>query len=110
MEPQPGQVVTIFRSRLREDGAAEYYEHAQRMSELARSMPGYIEHKVFVAEDGERVTLVRFADQASHDGWRTHPEHRAAQRAGRAGYYREYSIAVGVIERAASWTHAEDRT
>jgi heme-degrading monooxygenase HmoA len=107
MAPQPGQVITIFRSRLREDGAAAYYEHAQRMSELACTMPGYIEHKVFTAEDGERVTVVTFADQASHDGWRSHPEHRAAQRAGRAGYYREYSIAVGTVERAASWTGSE---
>jgi heme-degrading monooxygenase HmoA len=103
MEPHPGQVVTIFRSRLRDDGAGAYSEHAQRMSELAEAMPGYIEHKVFIAEDGERVTLVRFADAETHEGWRTHPEHRAAQKAGRDGYYREYSIAVGTIERGHAW-------
>jgi len=106
-EPQPGQIVTVFRSRLRDD-ADGYSEHAQRIGELARTMPGYVEHKVFVAEDGERVTLVTFADRASHDGWRTHPEHRAAQRAGRAGYYSEYSIAIGTTERAASWTNSSD--
>ena len=78
------------------------------MSELARTMPGYVEHKAFVADDGERVTLVTFADRAAHDGWRTHPEHRAAQKAGRAGYYDEYSIAVGTVERAASWVRAEE--
>jgi hypothetical protein len=39
-DPQPGQVITVFRSRLREDGAAAYYEHAERMSELARSKDG----------------------------------------------------------------------
>ena len=33
-------------------------------------------------------------------------EHRAAQKAGRAGYYVEYSIAVGTVERAASWTRS----
>jgi heme-degrading monooxygenase HmoA len=104
MAAQPGQVVTLFRSRLREDGAAAYADHAVRMSELARSMPGYIEHKVFVAEDGERVTLVTFADQASHDAWRTHPEHREAQQAGRAGYYAEYSVTVATVDRARSWT------
>jgi heme-degrading monooxygenase HmoA len=103
-DPRPGQVITVFRSRLREDGADAYFEHAQRMSDLARTMPGYIEHKIFVAEDGERVTLVTFADQASHDGWRNHPEHRAAQQAGRAGYYQEYSIAVATTERAHCWT------
>jgi heme-degrading monooxygenase HmoA len=108
MEPQPGQVITVFRSRLREDGVEAYHEHALRMSELARAMPGYVEHKIFVAEDGERVTLVTFADRAGHDGWRTHPEHRAAQRAGRAGYYAEYSIAVATVERAASWDRSGD--
>jgi hypothetical protein len=62
------------------------------MSDLARTMPGYVEHKVFVAEDGERVTLVTFEDRAGHDGWRTHAEHRAAQRTGRADYYRQYQF------------------
>jgi heme-degrading monooxygenase HmoA len=108
MGAQPGQVVTLFRSRLRDDGAGAYAEHAERMSELARSMPGYVEHKVFIAEDGERVTLVTFADAASHEAWRTHPEHRAAQQAGRAGYYSEYSVAVGTVERARSWSRAAE--
>ena len=107
-QPQPGQIITVFRSRLRDDGAAAYYEHADRMAKLAHTMPGYVEHKVFVAEDGERVTLVTFADRASHDGWRTHPEHRAAQRAGRSGYYVEYGIAVGTVERATSWARSND--
>ena len=100
--PVPGQVMTVFRSRLRDDADA-YADHAARMSALARTMPGYVEHKVFTAEDGERVTLVRFADRASHDAWARHPEHREAQRAGIAGYYEEYSIAVGDIDRAHSW-------
>jgi heme-degrading monooxygenase HmoA len=78
--PHPGQVVTAFRSRLRPDADA-YPEHAARMSKLARTMPGYVEHKVFTAEDGERVTLVTFADRPSHDAWGRHPEHREAQRA-----------------------------
>ena len=101
--PVPGQVMTVFRSRLRADGAAAYGEHAARMSALARTMPGYVEHKVFIADDGERVTLVRFADRESHDAWARHPDHREAQRAGIAGYYEEYSIAVGDVDRARSW-------
>ena len=100
--PQPGQVMTVFRSRLRDDADA-YAEHAARISELARSMPGYVEHKVFTAEDGERVTLVRFADRESHDAWARHPDHREAQRAGITDYYEEYSIAVGAIDRASVW-------
>jgi heme-degrading monooxygenase HmoA len=94
--------MTVFRSRLRADAAA-YPEHAARISALARTMPGYVEHKVFVAEDGERVTLVRFADRASHEAWARHPDHRAAQRAGITDYYEEYSIAVGAVDRASAW-------
>jgi heme-degrading monooxygenase HmoA len=100
--PEVGQVVTVFRSRLRPD-ADGYPEHAARMSELAATMPGYVEHKVFTAADGERVTLVTFADRASHDAWGRHPEHREAQRAGVRDYYEEYSISVGEVDRASAW-------
>ena len=58
------------------------------------------------ADDGERVTLVTFADRASHDAWRDHPEHRAAQRRGVDGYYTEYSISVGVTDHAAAFRRA----
>ena len=102
MTPEVGQVVTVFRSRLRPDAHA-YPEHATRMSELARTMPGYVEHKVFTAEDGERVTLVTFADRAGHDTWARNPEHREAQRAGVDAYYEEYSISVGAVDRASAW-------
>ena len=30
------------------------------MNEIARTMPGYISHKGFFADDGERVTIVEF--------------------------------------------------
>ena len=96
-------MVTVFRNRLRPDADA-YADHAARMSALARTMPGYVEHKAFTAEDGERVTLVTFADRASHDAWRRHPEHREAQRAGVLDYYEEYSISVGEVHRASAWS------
>ena len=53
-------IVTVFRSRLNPGAQDEYGPMAQRMSELARAIPGYISHKGFVAEDGERVTIVEF--------------------------------------------------
>ncbi len=93
----PGQVVTVFRSRLREDAQGEYDQTAARMSALASAMPGYVEHKAFTSDDSERVTLVTFADRASHEAWRTHPEHRAAQRRGREEFYETYSIQVADV-------------
>jgi heme-degrading monooxygenase HmoA len=94
-----GQVVTVFRSRLRDD-AQGYPEAAARMSELASGMPGYVDHKTFTADDGERVTLVTFTDRASHDAWRTHAEHRATQRRGREEFYETYSLQVGSVDTA----------
>ena len=67
-------------------------------------MPGYVEHKTFTAEDGERVTVVTFADRPSHEAWARNPEHREAQRAGVRDYYEEYSISVGVVDRASHWS------
>ena len=93
----PGQVVTVFRSRLRPDHLEEYAETAARMDELAQSMPGYVDHKAFTAADGERVTLVTFADRASHDAWRRHVEHRLAQRRGREAFYETYRLQVADV-------------
>lgn len=105
MQPAPGQVVTVFRSRLVE-GDTGYAGDAEQVAALARAMPGYVEHKAFTAPDGERVTLVTFADEASHAAWRDHPEHRAAMRRGVAGYYEGYSIQVGTTSYASSWARA----
>ena len=102
MQPRTGQVVTVFRSRLRAD-AAGYADDARAIAALARTMPGYVEHKGFTSDDGERVTLVTFADRPSHDAWRDHPEHRAAMRRGIADYYEEYSIQVGTTDYASGF-------
>ena len=92
-------IVTVFRSRLKPDGRKDYDATAERMSELARAMPGYVSHKVFTADDGERVTIVEFADMESHRAWGDHAEHRAAQRLGRAEFYSEYKLQVCEVVR-----------
>jgi heme-degrading monooxygenase HmoA len=91
-------VLTVFRSRLRPD-AKDYPDTAARMSELARTMPGYISHKVFVAEDGERVTLVEFESEEAQRAWRVHPEHVAAQKKGRQAFYSEYRLQICSVQR-----------
>lgn len=87
-------IVTVFRSRLREEHRAAYLDLAPRIAELARAMPGYVAHKSFVAEDGERLTLVEFADEASQRAWAGHAGHAAAQRRGREAFYAEYRVQV----------------
>jgi heme-degrading monooxygenase HmoA len=92
-------IVTVFRSRLKEAGQDEYLELAPKISALAQSMPGYRSHKVFVAEDGERVTLVEFADEGSQRSWSSQADHVAAKKRGREAFYSEYSIQVCQVLR-----------
>jgi len=96
-------VITVFRSRLRPEGEKEYYEWAPRMSALAKTMPGYISHKVFVSEDGERLTLVEFADDAAQENWRMNEVHVGAQKKGRKDFYTEYKLQICKVERESSF-------
>jgi heme-degrading monooxygenase HmoA len=92
-------IITIFRSRLREEGTDEYMALAPKMSELAKQVPGYLSHKAFVAEDGERVTVVEFKDLESQRVWATQAEHVAAKKRGREAFYSAYSIQVCEVLR-----------
>jgi heme-degrading monooxygenase HmoA len=103
-----GQVVTVFRSRLRPDGIDEYEPRAAEMFALVHTMPGLVDVKSFTADDGERVTLVTFADAESQRAWREHPDHRLAQQAGRDRFYAEYSIQVCDCTRVRTFTSGRD--
>jgi heme-degrading monooxygenase HmoA len=87
-------VITIFRSRLRPENAAEFQKLAGEMMALAESMPGFVSYKVYTAEDGERCSIVEFETHEQLLAWRNLAEHRDAQRIGRDRYYEEYSLYV----------------
>ena len=97
-------VITIFRNRLKPEAVKEYNEWAPRMSALAKTMPGYISHKVFVAEDGERLTLVEFEDDKTQRDWRMNAQHVEAQKKGRKDFYQEYKLQICKVERESSFT------
>ncbi len=92
-------IVTVFRSRPMPGLQDEYVALVDRMVKLAASMPGYISHKGFFAEDGERCTIVEFESEEAQRAWRMHPEHREAQRKGREIYYSSYSIQICEVKR-----------
>jgi heme-degrading monooxygenase HmoA len=87
-------VISVFRSRLRPENAAEFQELAGEMMKLAESMPGFISYKVYTAEDGERCSIVEFESHEDLLHWRNLPEHRKAQQVGRERYYEQYTLHV----------------
>ena len=87
-------IVTVFRSRLVPGLQDEYVALVDRMQQIAQTIPGYISHKGFWADDGERVTIVEFEHEEGQRAWRGHPEHVEAQKQGRLKYYEMYDIKV----------------
>ena len=92
-------IVTVFRSRVRPEAQQEYLQWLGRIAALAKTMPGYISHKGFAAEDGERVTIVEFESEEAQRAWRMHPEHAAAQKKGRQEFYSEYRLQICSVLR-----------
>src|ERR1051326_2084603 len=96
-------IVTVFRSRLRPGLRDEYVALANRMRDLAKTMPSYISHKDFFSDDGERVAIVEFANEEGQHAWQSNPEHRAAQKLAREKYYLDYHIQVCTLDRESKW-------
>lgn len=91
--------ITVFRARLDEAYWDEYLEIAKEMDALVRTMPGYVSHKRFTADDGERVTIVEFEDEGSQRGWAENELHLQARRFGREKGFSTYDIAVCEVTR-----------
>jgi heme-degrading monooxygenase HmoA len=87
-------VITVFRSRLRQENADEFQALADRMMALAEKMPGFLSYKVYTSDDGERCSIVEFASHEELLAWRNLPEHREAQRLGRERFYESYTLHV----------------
>jgi heme-degrading monooxygenase HmoA len=88
-------LIPVFRTRVRRGLRDEYAAAVDRMNELARTMPGYISHKSFYAEDGERCTIVEFEHEEGLRTWRTNPEHLVARK------WRGKSITLNIVCRFA---------
>ena len=97
-------IVTVFRTRMNPDVQDEYVPMAKRMSELARAVPGYVSHKGFVADDGERVTIVEFESEEALDKWRVDPEHRMAKKRGFGSFFSEFKFQICHVIKERAWT------
>ena len=103
-------LITVFRTRVKPGLRDEYAAAVDRMSELVRTMPGYISHKSFYAEDGERCTIVEFEHEEGLRTWRNNPEHLVAQKMARQRYYTEYSVQVCTLDRESKFKLPEEAT
>jgi len=98
-------MVVVFRARRTAEGDGEEYRRwVLHMSYLARKMPGYISHKGYVAEDGDRLTLFEWESADTLRAWATHPEHIPVKKLGREKFYTEYHLQVCELVRESKFS------
>ena len=100
-------IVTIFRSRLRACVEDKYEPVALAMSDLVQQMDGFVSQSFYASSDGERVTIVTFADEESQRAWASHPLHQAAQQRGRSEFYTSFELTVCEQIRHSSYEATE---
>lgn len=101
-------MLIAFRARRTPEGEGdEYRKHHARMTELATKMPGYISHKGYIADDGERLSLFEWESAETLRGWATHPEHVPVKQIGREHFYTEYHLQVCEVVRDSTFRRAE---
>ncbi len=102
MVDREGCIAVIFMSRLR-DPAPGYAETAERMVELASSMPGFIGIRSMRDADGSGITISWWRSEEDIAHWREHPEHLEAQRRGQEEWYESWHIEICHVKKAQSF-------
>jgi len=92
-------ILTVFRSRLNEQAQEEYKALVPKIVALAETMPGFRSRKSYIAEDGERLSLVEFEDEESQRNWALNAEHVAAKERARDYLYSEYVVQICHVVR-----------
>lgn len=101
MQIQAPCYAVIFTSIRTEDDRG-YADTAQRMEELASTMPGYLGIESARRADGFGITVSYWRDEASIAAWRQQSEHVLAQERGKREWYLHYDLNVARVERSYS--------
>ena len=80
--PEPPYYAVIFSNQL-SDQPDGYDPMAEKMAELATTMPGYIGRESTRDESGFAMTVSYWADEASIANWKAQAQHALAQKNGK---------------------------
>lgn len=98
--PKPPYYAVLFPNQRRADGDKGYAAMADRMVELASTMPGFLGIESVRGADGFGITISYWRDEAAIRNWRENAEHAEARRRGRAEWYADFELRVAKVERA----------
>jgi heme-degrading monooxygenase HmoA len=98
-----GEVAVIFVSQRSDEDQEGYAAAAAAMDALAARQPGYRGVASVRGADGFGITVSYWADTASAEAWRDHPEHVRIRETGRDRWYDRYEVAVAAVVRDYRW-------
>ncbi|MET7745634.1 antibiotic biosynthesis monooxygenase [Streptomyces sp. NPDC005385] len=96
---EPPYYVAVF-TAVRTQDQSGYSETNARMEELVKDVPGYLGMDHAQTPGGLGITVGYFSDVEALTQWRSHAEHRAAQKRGQAEWYENYTLHVAKVERS----------
>ena len=102
--PRPPYYAVVFSSVRTANDPEGYERTAQRMVELAQTMPGFLGLESVRGADGLGITVAYFDSEENIRRWHDHAEHQAAQAQGRAVWYERFELRVCKVERAYGFT------
>jgi heme-degrading monooxygenase HmoA len=97
--PEPPYYAVIF-SACRSGEDRGYAKMADRMVELARTMPGFLGVETTRDGEGFGITVSYWESEEAIAGWRENSEHLKAQQFGREVWYDEMWLRIAKVERA----------
>ena len=95
--PKPPYYAVIFTSLRTEGGDNAYAETADRMVELAATMPGFL--GVESARNDIGITVSYWADLEAIRNWKYQMEHVVARDKGREMWYQSFKTRICLVER-----------
>ncbi|MEM6912487.1 MAG: antibiotic biosynthesis monooxygenase [Pseudomonadota bacterium] len=97
--PEPPFYAVIFTSQKTGHDTLGYANAAERMVELAQTMPGFLGFDTASGADGLGITVSYWRSEDDVARWRAHPEHAAAIVSGRSAWYSWYESVTAKVER-----------
>ena len=88
----------IFTSERTPAEPDEYAAMAERMEQLARQQPGFLDVESARDSDGVGITVSYWRDLESIKAWKNVAEHQSAQQLGRKKWYRNFKLRICRVE------------
>jgi heme-degrading monooxygenase HmoA len=83
-----GEVLVVGDLKMRHGASRDEYDRlGERMYSIVSNLKSFQSVKTFKADDGEEITIFRFASEEALEAWRAHPEHVETMRRGHAEFY-----------------------